>query len=159
MLKRMVVGGLSLTAAGLISIATWEGFKEEAYIPVPGDVPTIGFGSTEGVQMGDTISVPDALNRLEKDVRVAERCVNDSIKVAIPQKTFDSLVSFAYNIGCRQFADSTLVVKFNQGDLHGGCEEMKRWIFFKGRELDGLKKRRASEYEMCVEGLNGVEKD
>ena len=51
MLKRMVVGGLSLTAAGLISIATWEGFKGEAYIPVPGDVPTIGFGSTEGVQM------------------------------------------------------------------------------------------------------------
>jgi tRNA(Ile)-lysidine synthase len=38
MLKRIVVGGLSLTAAGLISIATWEGFKGEAYIPVPGDV-------------------------------------------------------------------------------------------------------------------------
>ena len=50
MLKRMVVGGLSLTAAGLISIATWEGFKDEAYIPVEGDVPTIGFGSTEGVE-------------------------------------------------------------------------------------------------------------
>lgn len=71
MLKRFVVGGLSLTAAGLISIATWEGFKGEAYIPVPGDVPTIGFGSTEGVKLGDTISVPEALNRLESDVRVA----------------------------------------------------------------------------------------
>lgn len=35
MLKRIIVGGLSLTAAGLISIATWEGFKDEAYIPVP----------------------------------------------------------------------------------------------------------------------------
>lgn len=109
MLKRFVVGGLSLTAAGLISIATWEGFKGEAYIPVPDDVPTIGFGSTEGVKLGDTISVPDALNRLEKDVRAAEDAVRSCVTVPLTQGEMDAYTSLAFNIGGRAFCDSTLV--------------------------------------------------
>ena len=64
-MKRIAVGALSLTAAGLVALANFEGFRSEAYVPVPGDVPTIGFGSTTGVQMGDKISVPEALGRLQ----------------------------------------------------------------------------------------------
>ena len=150
MLKRMVVGGLSLTAAGLISIATWEGFKGEAYIPVPGDVPTIGFGSTEGVQMGDTISVPDALNRLEKDVRVAEDAVRSCVMVPLMPYEFDAYVSLAYNIGKSNFCGSTLVQKLNAGDYRGACEEIKRWHFAGGKSLKGLVDRRAAEYRRCI---------
>lgn len=150
MLKRIVVGGLSLTAAGLISIATWEGFKGEAYIPVPGDVPTIGFGSTEGVQMGDTISVPDALNRLEKDVRVAEDAVRSCVTVPLLPHEFDAYVSLAYNIGKASFCGSTLVKKLNAGDYLGACEEIKRWHFAGGKSLKGLVDRRAAEYRRCI---------
>ena len=42
--KRFKVGILALSSAGLIAIANFEGFEEKAYIPVPGDDPTIGFG-------------------------------------------------------------------------------------------------------------------
>lgn len=150
MLKRMVVGGLSLTAAGLISIATWEGFKEEAYIPVPGDVPTIGFGSTEGVKLGDTISVPDALNRLEKDVRVAEDAVRSCVTVPLMPYEMDAYVSLAYNIGQARFCGSTLVRKLNAGDYRGACEEIKRWHFAGGKSLKGLVDRRAAEYARCM---------
>ena len=150
MLKRMVVGGLSLTAAGLISIATWEGFKGEAYIPVPGDVPTIGFGSTEGVRLGDTISVSDALNRLEKDVRVAEDAVRSCVTVPLTQGEMDAYTSLAFNIGGRAFCDSTLVKKLNAGDYRGACEEIKRWHFAGGKSLKGLVDRRAAEYKRCI---------
>ena len=54
--KRLAVGVLSLSATGLIGIASYEGFSEKAYIPIKGDVPTIGFGSTEGGKMGDPSS-------------------------------------------------------------------------------------------------------
>lgn len=150
MLKRIVVGGLSLTAAGLISIATWEGFKGEAYSPVPGDVPTIGFGSTEGVKLGDTISVPDALNRLEKDVRAAEDAVRSCVTVPLMPYEMDAYVSLAYNIGQARFCGSTLVKKLNAGDYRGACEEIKRWHFAGGNSLKGLVDRRAAEYKRCI---------
>ena len=153
MLKRMVVGGLSLTAAGLISIATWEGFKGDAYIPVPGDVPTIGFGSTEGVQMGDTISVPDALNRLEKDVRVAEDAVRSCVTVPLAQGEMDAYTSLAYNIGKTNFCGSTLVKKLNAGDYQGACAELKRWVYVDGRVVQGLVNRREAEYRRCIGAL------
>ena len=59
--KRLAVGALSLSATGLIGIASYEGFSDKAYIPIEGDVPTIGFGSTQDVKMGDAITVPQAL--------------------------------------------------------------------------------------------------
>lgn len=154
MLKRIVVGGLSLTAAGLISIATWEGFKGEAYIPVPGDVPTIGFGSTEGVQMGDTISVPDALNRLEKDVRVAEDAVRSCVTVPLTQGEMDAYTSLAFNIGGEAFCASTLVKKLNAGDYPGACLELKRWVYVDGKVVHGLVKRRNMEFQMCMNKID-----
>lgn len=147
---RIAVGGLSLTAAGLLAIADFEGFRGEAYIPVEGDVPTIGFGSTEGVKLGDTISVPDALNRLEKDVRVAEDAVRACVTVPLMPYEFDAYVSLAYNIGRSNFCGSTLVQKLNAGDYRGACEEIKRWHFAGGKSLKGLVDRRASEYKRCI---------
>ena len=40
------LAALSLSAAGLVGIALHEGYSDKAIIPVPGDKPTIGFGST-----------------------------------------------------------------------------------------------------------------
>lgn len=147
---RIAVGGLSLTAAGLLAIADFEGFRGEAYIPVKGDVPTIGFGSTEGVQLGDTISVPDALNRLEKDVRVAEDAVRSCVTVPLTQGEMDAYTSLAFNIGGEAFCGSTLVKKLNSGDYRGACEEIKRWHFAGGKSLKGLVDRRAAEYRRCI---------
>ena len=147
---RYAVAGLSLTAAGLVSLANFEGFRSEAYVPVPGDVPTIGFGSTEGVKLGDTISVPDALNRLEKDVRDAEDAVRSCVTVPLMPYEFDAYVSLAYNIGGKAFCDSTLVRKLNAGDCRGACEEIKRWHFAGGKSLKGRVDRRAAEYKRCI---------
>lgn len=152
-IARYAVAGLSLTAAGLVSLANFEGFSGEAYIPVPGDVPTIGFGSTSGVEMGDKISVPDALGRLMRDVGNAESAIGRCVKVPLSQGEFDAFASFAFNVGGNAFCSSTLVKKLNAGDYSGACAELKRWIYVDGRKIEGLVKRRESEYRKCIQAF------
>lgn len=147
---RVAVGLLSLTAAGLVSIANLEGFRSEAYIPVAGDVPTIAFGHTEGVKMGDTVTMAEGLNLLHEDVRTAEDAVRRCVKVPLYPYEFDSYTSLAYNIGRANFCNSTLVQKLNSGDYRGACEEIKRWHFAGGKSLKGLVDRRAAEYARCI---------
>ena len=76
---RYIVAGMSLSAAGLLAVADFEGFRQEAYVPVAGDVPTIGFGHTEDVRLGQSVTVPEALSLLRDDVREAEKAVRDCI--------------------------------------------------------------------------------
>lgn len=151
--KRLSVGVLSLTAAGLVSLANLEGFSGEAYIPVPGDVPTIGFGSTVGVELGDTISVPAALGRLMRDVGDAESAIGRCVKVPLSQGEYDAYTSFAFNVGGTTFCASTLVKKLNSGDYQGACAELKRWVYVDGRVVQGLVNRREAEYQRCIGAL------
>ena len=148
--KRLAVGVLSLSATGLIGIASYEGFSEKAYIPIKGDVPTIGFGSTEGVKMGDAITVPQALDRLRRDITVAESAISRCVRVPLSQGELDAYTSLAFNIGTDAFCRSTLVVKLNGGDYAGACEEIKRWVYAGGRRVPGLVARREEGYATCV---------
>lgn len=149
-IARYAVAGLSLTAAGLVSLANFEGFSGEAYIPVPGDVPTIGFGSTSGVEMGDKISVPEALERLMRDVENAESAIGQCVKVPLSQGEYDAYTSFIFNVGGNAFCASTLVKKLNAGDYPGACLELKRWVYVDGKVVHGLVKRRNMEFQMCM---------
>lgn len=149
--RRVLRGAAALSAAGLLSIASWEGFKSEAYIPVEGDVPTVGFGHTEGVRLGDTVTVPQALSLLREDVRTAEQAVLYCVRVPLSQGELDAYVSLAFNIGATAFCGSTLVQKLNAGDHIGACEEIKRWHFSGGKSVTGLENRRQAEFEMCME--------
>lgn len=150
MKKRLAVAGLSLSAVGLLTIAKWEGFSDHAYIPVPGDVPTIGFGSTEGVKMGDTITVSKAIERLYRDTGKAESAIGRCVKVPLAQCEYDAFTSFAFNVGTEAFCSSTLVKKLNAGDYSGACQELKRWVYVDGRRVQGLVNRREAEYRLCM---------
>ena len=154
MKTRYIVAGMSLSAAGLLAIADFEGFRPEAYIPVAGDVPTIGFGHTADVKLGQSVTVPEALSLLREDVREAEKVVRDCIKVPLTQNEFDSFTSFAFNVGRKAFCQSTLVRKANAGDFAGACDELKKWVFVGGSKLTGLVNRRDAEWRRCM----GIEK-
>ena len=65
---RSAIAVMVLAASTLVGIAVHEDYKEEAYIPVPGDVPTIGFGTTTGVRMGDKTTPTRSLVRLLDEV-------------------------------------------------------------------------------------------
>lgn len=155
MINRQGVAALVLSASALIGIAIHEGYREEAYIPVPGDVPTIGFGSTTNldgspVRLGQRTTSVEALKRLGKDVEKFETAVKTCAPVPMYQYEFDAYVSLTYNIGPNAFCKSTLAKKLVQYDYEGACKEILRWDRFQGKPLKGLTIRRQEEYKTCM---------
>ena len=146
---RTTIAALSISGAALVGLLTSEGFRDKAYIPVAGDVPTIGFGTTEGVKMGDSIDPVRAVNRAHRDVVEFEGAVKQCVKVPLYQYEYDAYVKLTYNIGANAFCKSTLVRKLNAGDYAGACQEILRWDRFKGKPLRGLTNRRQEEYKLC----------
>jgi lysozyme len=152
---RAVIVALVLSAGGLINIASHEGYRGEAYIPVPGDVPTIGFGSTTNsdgsrVAPNQRTNPVAALKRLGEHVEVFEEAVKRCTPVPMHQYEFDAYVSLTYNIGSNAFCKSTLAKKLNTYDYDGACKEILKWDKFKGNALPGLTKRRVEEYNICI---------
>ena len=151
-MNRRAIAGIVLSAATLVGIAVHEGYRDTAYIPVPGDVPTIGFGTTGGVKMGDKITPPQALVRALQDVQKFEGAIKQCVKVPLHQHEYDSYISLSYNIGSGAFCKSTLVRKLNAQDYEGACKEILRWDNFQGKPLKGLTIRREREYQQCISG-------
>ena len=150
MKARIVIGALTLSASALVGIAVHEGYRGEAYIPVKGDVPTIGFGTTAGVKPGDTIEPVQALVRKLQDVQRFEGALKQCVRVPLHQHEYDALLSLAYNIGPGAFCGSTLVRRLNAGDYAGACAEILRWDRFRGEPLRGLTLRRQAENRQCL---------
>jgi lysozyme len=147
---RIKIAAISLSASALVGIASWEGFRSTAYIPIPGDVPTIGFGTTHGVKMGDTIDPVKALQRKMSDVQKFEGALKQCVKVPLHQREYDSYLSLAYNIGPTAFCNSTLVRLLNQGQYEEACKQILRWDRAGGRVVPGLTNRRQAEYKQCI---------
>ena len=155
--ERTAITALALSAAGLVGIMQYEGYRSTAYIPVPGDVPTIGHGTTRyedgsAVKMGDRVTPERAQVLLRNDASTFERAVKRCAPVPMHQHEYDAFVSLAYNIGENAFCKSTLVRKLNAGDYAGACREILKWDKFRGVPLRGLTLRRQAEYQQCTGG-------
>ena len=150
---RIAITALSLSASALVGIAGWEQYRGEAYLPTPQDVPTLGWGSTEGVKLGARTTPDRALVRLLADAdrhqRELRACIGD---VALYQREWDAYISWAYNVGTGAACKSSLVRKLraNPPDYPGACRELLRWDRQAGRVLPGLSKRRQAEYQLCM---------
>ena len=155
MTQRTKAGALVLSAAALAAIAGYEGYRSTAYIPVPGDVPTIGHGTTryedgKPVKMGDRVTPERARILLQHDASAFARAVQRCAPVPMHQHEFDAFVSLAYNIGEGAFCKSTLAKKLNALDYAGACREILKWDKFQGKPLRGLTLRRERERAMCL---------
>lgn len=131
-------------------IKSYEQLRLKAYPdPGTGGKPwTIGWGHTKGVMQGDRITKEQAKAFFSEDLAVFELTVSSVIKRPMTQSQFDAMVSLAFNIGGSAFAGSTLVKKFNVGDVQGAADEFPKWRNSAGKVLLGLVKRRAAEREM-----------
>lgn len=146
---RIKVAALALSAAGFVGVVLHESYTESAVIPIPGDVPTLGFGTTEGVRMGDRTTPPKALVRALSDLAKYEGAVKKCVHVPLFQHEYDAATSLAYNIGTTAFCNSTVVKRFNAGDYAGACAAFEMWNKANGRVVRGLAIRRAQERAQC----------
>lgn len=159
---RVSIAVVMVTASALAGIAQHEDYRETAYIPVKGDVPTVGYGSTKGVKLGDRITPARALMRLNDEIEGVyadelKRC----IKVPVHYHEFGALVMLSYNVGaatvCRKARPGdppNLIDLLNAGKYAEACARID--AFNKGPDgkggkkvLPGLVKRRAVERAMC----------
>lgn len=135
----------------LVLVPACEGLRQYAFYD-PVGIPTICFGRTAGVKMGQTATEAECKGMLIEDLNKANSAVESLVRVPLPDSRRAALVSFVYNVGQGSFARSTLLRKLNAGDVIGACNELPRWIYAKGIPLPGLVKRRELERKLCLEG-------
>lgn len=146
--------GAAILAACIALIGGYEGLRTVAYRDVVG-IPTICFGETRGVQMGDSRTVEQCRvmlgDRLIEFSAEIDRCLT----ATTPDKVYTAFLSLAYNIGSGAFCRSTLVRLANAGNLRGACDQLLVWnkAGKPPRPIRGLTIRREDERRICIEGL------
>lgn len=132
---------------GIPIIKQYEGLKLEAYL-CPAGIPTIGYGHTRGVKLGQKISAAQAEVFLDHDYEEAEDAVKRLITVPLTDNQLGALTSFVFNLGEGRLLGSTLRRKLNSGDYKGAAAEFDKWVYSGGKKLNGLIARRAAERKL-----------
>ena len=116
---------------------------------------TIGYGHLikQGEDFRNGISEAKATELLRADIATAERAVKNNISVPLKQNQYDALVSLAYNIGVKNFANSTVVNYINNPNFHSSVypnleSAWKAWNRSQGEISNGLINRRQNEWDM-----------
>ncbi|GGY38944.1 lysozyme [Parvularcula lutaonensis] len=154
---------MKISERGLELIKQFEGLELEAYQDIVG-VWTIGYGHTSmagppEVVPGMEITEQEAEEILRRDLRQYEEAVERAVKVDITQNMFDALVSITYNIGINAMRNSTFIKRLNNKDYEGAAEAMLWWNKAGGKVVNGLKRRRAAEAALFLEGLEELTRE
>lgn len=136
---------MRISQNGINLIKRYEGCKLVAYKCAAG-VPTIGYGHTAGVKMGQKITQTQADSYLREDVAKYEAKVMKYYdKYKFNQNEFDALVSFAFNIG-----------SIDQLTANGTrsksiiAEKMLSYCKAAGKTNAGLQRRRKEERKLFI---------
>jgi lysozyme len=129
---------MNISQAGIDMIKKAEGCILHCYKDSVG-VPTIGYGHTGGVYLGQTISQQKAEDLLKQDLKRFVDAVN-GLGLKLNQNQFDALVSFSFNLGAGNLKE---LVKGRS--LSQIADTIPQYCHAGGEVLDGLVKRRAAE--------------
>lgn len=142
---------MKLDANGYKLITDFEGLKLKPYL-CSARIPTIGYGNTY-YSDGKRITMLDGeitqLEAFDMFKEIADRfalAVNRRLKKPMTQNQFNSLVSFAYNVGTGNFISSTLLKKVNINPNDPSIKtEFLKWNKSAGQVVNGLTIRRNKE--------------
>ena len=143
-------GGLVAAAVMTIALpftAQHEGLRMKAYLD-PVGIPTICYGETKGVELGQVKSRQECDDMLAVRLAWFGYQVDQLVDVPLNACQHAALSSMSYNIGLSAFKNSTLLRKLNGGDYDGAAKQFDRWVYAKGRKLPGLIERRKQERKL-----------
>ena len=127
--------------------------------PLPAGA-TIGYGHLikPGEDFRDGIDEDTATELLRADLGYAERAVCNAITVNLRQNQFDALVMLCFNIGARNFANSTVVKYINNPNFKSARyfnlgAAWRAWNKTGGRVSSGLGRRREVELKIYENGI------
>ncbi|MDM4772751.1 lysozyme [Solimonas sp. SE-A11] len=141
-----------LAVAGLLGcfvlVAGFEGLRTTAYRD-PVGIPTICYGSTAGVRVGDVATRAQCEALLWHELLAAHDAMMACVRVPLTPGQRGAFTSFTFNVGAGAFCRSTLARRLNARDYAGACAELSRWVHARGIRLPGLERRRAAERALC----------
>lgn len=151
---------MKMNAEGLKLLKEFEGCRLEAYQD-PVGVWTIGYGLTaaSGVikpYKGLKISQARAEELLIAALGPYEKAVSEAITAPVNENQFSAMVSLCYNIGPKNFRDSSVRKLFNLGNTAGAAEMFKLWNKAGGKVLQGLVRRRAAERALFLKPVSAA---
>lgn len=151
----------ALMAGAVALVGAWEGLRTVAYRD-PVGIPTVCFGETRGVKMGDRYTKEQCKEMLGEGLIEFETMMRRCLKAPdrIPDKSYTAFLSLTYNIGPGAWCKSSIRTYANKyadtgslGHLAEACNRIRRYNKAGGRVLKGLVRRRAEERLMCLEGV------
>ena len=148
--------GAAVFAALVTLVGGFEGLRLKAYLD-SASVPTLCFGETRGVQMGDTATREECERMLGDRLVEFAAGVDKCVTVPVPDKPYMAFVSLAYNIGTGAFCKSTVARRWNAKQYRASCDAILMWnkatVAGVLTVLPGLDKRRHIERDLCLEGV------
>ena len=152
--KLLALGLSSALATSGMFIAKHEGLVLGTY-PDPVGIVTSCYGHTgPELKLGQKFSEDECLEQLAKDLSKHNNEMSRYIKVPLSAEEHAAYLSFTYNVGVGNFKPSTLLKLLNKGQRVEACEQLTRWVFAKGKKLQGLVNRRNDEKALCLSGIN-----
>lgn len=129
-------------------IAHYEDCQLRAYL-CPANKPTIGWGETDGIQMGMVWTKEQADTRFNQEVNRFTKQVEQMLTAYTTPFQLGAMVALAYNIGLTGLRRSTVLRAHNAGDHAAAARAFGLWnkarINGKLTPLRGLTARRTSE--------------
>lgn len=113
-------------------------------------IPTVCYGETENVKVGDTYTKEECLAMLAAKLPRYYAEIARCIKVPVSDNEKIAYTSFAYNVGSAGFCHSTILKRLNANDHVGACNGLLAWNRAGGREVRGLTNRRERERKICL---------
>ena len=133
-----------MNRAGLDLLRQFEGFRADAYKDIVG-VPTIGFGFTKGVKMGDHMTIAEAEARLQIELADYEKGMTGTAN------QIAAMTCLSWNIGIHAFQSSTVHIRHLAGDYPGAADAFRLWCKAAGKTIFGLVRRREAERTLYLE--------
>jgi lysozyme len=140
-------------AAAIALVAGWEGLRTKAYLDAV-KVPTVCFGETRGVKLGDSYTAQQCKtmlgNRLVEFEMGMRKCLRNPD--TIPDGPYIAALSLSYNIGTGAFCRSSVRKLLDAGQIRQACDAFRNFTRAGGMRLQGLVNRREAERAMCLKG-------
>ncbi|HCE1004936.1 TPA: lysozyme [Acinetobacter baumannii] len=161
---KYIAAVLAASAAFFVGVKNDEGFTSKPVIPVKGDRPTQGHGSTfkpdgSPVKMTDPpITRATADKWLRNDVAKREVAFKDSLKgVKLSQTEYDLYLDFTYQYGIGAWSGSSMLKNLKLGKYKAACDSLLKWKYVAKRDCSirkngcyGVWTRQLERHAKCI---------
>ena len=151
--KLLAIGLSSALATTGVFVAKHEGLVLGTYLDPVGIITSCYGHVDKSLRIGQKFTEDECLEQLAEDLSKHNNELMRYVKVPLSEQEHAAYLSFIYNVGGANFRSSTLLRKLNAGEREEACNQLSRWVYAKGKKLQGLVNRRESEKQLCLSGL------